>query len=163
MEREAVLDAIENIQERICCEIINMNAGGCGVFAAELLAALEELGYDDAQVRIFDYAENNMNISEVESLLRKYDLEGDLHNWYDNGVGFGHVKLQWHDRLIDSEGTADHDENATWGFMDKLQPGAVSSGTIKKLANNAAGWNYMYDRSQNRTVRRIIREELQLN
>lgn len=147
------------VQERVNSEIVRMNWGGCGVFAAELCAVMQEIGITDARIRVYGYDCEGTDLNELEQHLRENGIDvSDTCNWNDCGVNFGHIVVEWADRVWDSEICGDDiSRNNQWCGND-MYSGYISYDALVELAANPSGWNFMYAREQNPHVRKIIRE-----
>ena len=128
-------------------KIPNINYGGCGVFAEALHAALAKSGIKSAIAIVS--REGDGVIRSVNEL---------------NFAQFMHMVVRVDGKYLDSDGvyasntlTAVSNSRAKYGFMaDKLD---VAHPKALKAMNRLAGeWNPMFDRTNIRRMRKMVRD-----
>lgn len=150
---------LANIACAIENQIENMNAGGCAVYAVEIVKRLNAIGFKNAKLRTYGYAYNTkgvvINSVEQKLLGAKGTLPASSVAWNDNGVWFNHVRVEWQKHLWDSEGIVTMREGREWSFS-KLQEGDISLDALALLCESQRNWNCCFDRAQIPDVRAIM-------
>jgi hypothetical protein len=151
---------IENISAEIENTIIEINSGGCAVFAVELVKRLNLIGFVNAKLRTYGYAYNTkgviINNVEQEILATNGALPNLTGEWNDNGVWFNHVRVEWQNRLWDSEGACSLRHGRSWGWGSVIQDGDISVPALDLLCKPQRNWNDTFDRKQIPNVKAIM-------
>lgn len=154
-----IKEALHAIADECNSNIELINRGGCAVYAVELAKRLEALGYDDYRIRTYG---RRLNIAKVEQLITTTNAQATIWDWYNNGVTFDHVRLQWRGFMWDAEG-AEKVADATSWMGSGIQDGKISLEAMAKLADSGRGWNFRFKRSQIPEMRSIMDEYLTVN
>ena len=152
------MDCLSIIQHEIARTIRCMNNGGCGVFAYLIASRMEEYGLSP-RIRVFS-RENPAGFGSIEELEEELvnNNNNRLKEWNSHNLNFSHVMVQLDDMIFDSDHTRQvHCYEQDGWLCSKLVKGSIRIETMAELAHDA-GWNMMYDRSQNGLVEKIITE-----
>lgn len=132
------------ISDRVNQSVPNVNCGGCGIFAVELVKRLERIGVKDAQIRCYG-GNRDVNVSEVDANFNGNYPES-LQPWTDNGIYFHHVRVEWNGKVYDA-GSVDSNTN-DWRWCNLLN-GSVSRKAMEVLIRRKANWNRTFKRWRN--------------
>jgi hypothetical protein len=150
---------LENIATEIENSIECMNWGGCAVYAVEIVKRLHAIGFKNAKLRTYGYSYNTkgiiINSVEQDLLATNGRLPRLGSEWNDNGVWFNHVRVEWQNRLWDSEGITSLRYGKSWRFS-VLQSGDISVSAVDLLCKLQCNWNDSFDRKQIPKVKRIM-------
>lgn len=148
---------MESVNQQIRDNIDSINAGGCAFFASELAKRMRAAGIKDFSVAVFgDVFEDESELIPLDAVIedmRSYDVDlNSIYNWNDNGIYFTHVAIEW--RGIKWDAVEPFDGNRWRGAFQ--YEGEFPEDSLHAIGQCSDGWNSMYDRSQNDTVREIL-------
>ncbi len=147
---------MELVQRNIHNTVSFVNSGGCGFFAVELLKRMRIVGLRDAHLRIYDEEPEN-DLSELETRLRDSGKAHCIHTWNSNGIWFSHIAVECMDYVWDAESILPVNDKLKWAGY-RIYQGSVSLETMEALTRSKEGWNSLYSRRQDNTVRAILND-----
>lgn len=156
----SLADKFNDFAEAFMADHPDINYGGCGVFAANLGAALKEAGYDAKCVVFSNYFDPisaaKVDLGAMQQSMEHWDL---MEDWYDQGISFYHVMLEVAGNgehfLADAEGTYPAD-TPNYRHAARLG-GTLSVETMAVLAEDN-DWNTTFNREEIPTVRSKLRQ-----
>ena len=122
-----------------------VNHGGCAVFAVIIAKKLEQLGYNDYKIRVYNQAYSNVNISCAEA---RVNGNTDMNEWHNNRVDFAHVVVEWKGMMWNAGHVTKRSNAKRWGWGLQLQRGSISMSAMSALASTQKGWNDTFDRKR---------------
>lgn len=148
---------MELVNESIRNNIDSINAGGCAFFASELAQRMQAAGIEDFSIAVFgDVIEDESELVPIEEAINDMlSWDGDLnsiYSWNDNGIHFAHVVIEWRGIKWDA---VEPFEGTKWRGAFQYE-GEFPEDSLHAIGQCSDGWNCMYDRSQNDTVREIL-------
>ncbi len=154
-DNDTLEKCLEQISTRIGEEVRNINCGGCGVFAIELVKRLEKIGVKDAKIRCYG-GSSNVNVAEVEA-----NFNGNFpvrsQPWSENGIYFHHIRVEWNGKVYDG-GSIDSNTN-DWRWCNLLA-GSISRQALEPLVKFKANWNSYFKRYGNMSKIRGIMDAI---
>lgn len=122
-------------------DIVNLNCGGCGVFAYVAGSVLNKFHNCEARFKVVTWGEKSKN-TDIHTLVPKKDKH-NIDSWYNNGMSFPHILIEVNLKgekpfIIDSDGLS---EMTTY-------KGSVPIRHLRGLVRKPKGWNDDFRRSQ---------------
>lgn len=160
---EAMLTEIGDSVERLDSDV---NSGGCGIYAYEMLKRLSKNGILG---KIVVYHEiwstpTDWNVANVENNLRKRRIGvSNMFNWFDNFnvTGFAHIKVEIDNKVFDSVEIVDSEESNIWNTFYKRMEGYLSLDALAKINRNRSNWNPTFNRKFVPKIRKIMDQTFQ--
>lgn len=159
-------EMLAEIGERVESLDSDVNSGGCGIYAYELLKRLSKNGIDGKIVVYHSTWDTptDWNITNVENNLRKRRIGiSNMFNWYDNFnvTGFAHIKVEVDNKVFDSEESVDIEESNIWNTFYKRMEGYLSLDALAKINRMRSNWNPTFDRKFVPKIRKIMDQTFQ--
>lgn len=139
-----------------------VNSGGCGFYAYELIKRLQENNIDAKIVVYCDsddfYYDDNANIQLKEEYLKTNKIAVSyMHNWcrYVDVGGFGHVKVEVNNKVYDSDGGVLVKRSSRWNWFRRMD-GYLSVETLRKILRPKSNWNSRFNRKHVPKIRKIM-------
>lgn len=158
-----IIDKLNDLAWKADTQINDLNSGGCAVFAYEVAKKLKEQGIDAVGVvamSSFSLDDDWPNVSDVRNRL--YDVS-DAEEWYDNGVIFSHVGVEFElDGMkyhYDSSGVQPVQpwlNRQDWKVLD----GRLEIDDLKALADVPSNWNTWFNRNQIPKMQQLVKYTL---
>lgn len=146
MDYAAIEACLTKIGEEVERKIRSVNCGGCGVYAVELAKRLESIGVKNYRIRAYGDTDK-VNITKVEKTVFNSALPTNREDWNENGIQFHHVKLQFNNKLWDSEESVPVRKAKSWHWAT-LQQGYITRKALELLTAIPSNWNSWFDRKQ---------------
>lgn len=148
--KSEVRKCLTAIADEVVDNIMNVNAGGCGVYAVELAKRMKRLGIEGVKIRVYSYKRNGRlpNISTVENKVFNNIPPETNELWARNGVWFCHVRMEWDNRLWDAEGDVPVRGSKIWNYWYEKHPGEVSITALNLLCGKQVNWNRSFNRAE---------------
>ena len=140
-----MIKEIDKIVQSINDEIMNINCGGCCVFAESLFPYLESLGLKP-QVKVIDFYGQNKG-DDLSTIRKIMHNSLSLSEWNKNGVDFNHVVVQFTYRkrayIVDSTGVF---SELKFHRISGIIKGSFSYAEARSFSENK-NWNHWFDRT----------------
>lgn len=140
-----MIKEINKIVKSINDEIVDINCGGCCVFAESLFPYLEGLGLKP-QVKVIDFYGQNKG-DDLTTIRKGMNNSLSLSEWNKNGVDFNHVVTYFIYRkrayIVDSTGVF---SEAKFHRVSGIIKGSFSYTEARSFSENK-NWNHWFDRS----------------
>lgn len=153
ISEKAVLNLVRSMSPLILRQSPSINAGGCALFAIELVKRLEAAGVTGLKIRAYG-ASAETNATEVEQNIFGKKLPKSTWEWNANGVYFDHVVVEWNGHILDATGVKSPDDKFNGWY--RLQPGHISVKAMTILAKNRKNWNRWFNRRRMPGVRKVM-------
>ena len=152
MKNKIKIKDLQTLARTINQNIVNVNNGGCCVFAALVSERLKD--FYDVNVNVYGY-NIGVSIDDARSTIKKQTLS----EWNNKGVNFGHVVVEYKDKRgikREYDSTGNHKADGSICYEYNKTEGHLTLKETKILASRKAGWNKSFDRKQIPTMKRII-------
>lgn len=132
----------------------NINAGGCGVVAYTLAKELCAVGID-AKIAWLGCSKSEAERNDVFNKLLNTNNELTLHDLNDNGIRCAHCMVLVDGHYIDANGVV---KVLTGKWSHYPHTNTITWEQLKAVAENASGWNKMFDRTNIPTIEGLIKK-----
>lgn len=159
-------EMLAEIGERVESLDSDVNSGGCGIYAYELLKRLSKNGIDGKIVVYHNTWDTptDWNITNVENNLRKRRIGiSNMINWFENFnvSGFAHIKVEIDNKVVDSVEIVDIEESNIWNTYYKRMEGYLSLDALAKINRIRSNWNPKFNRKFVPKIRKIMDQTFQ--
>jgi len=155
-----LIKLLSDVAKRVNEKIPGINSGGCCVFAAEVYPYLKGLGLKP-KIRVAD----RFIVKEctIEKVRRKVNDRGNIDDWNDNGLWFGHVVCEFEYKgksyFFDSKKVYVKKEECEGVLKFNLYKGNLTYNEGVMLASSSRGWNRSFDRKQIQKMRDTLEKQ----
>lgn len=164
-EPSGLIKSLRNLTRVVNMNVRDVSSGGCGVYAACVGSELERLGVNVDIVIVDEDVDDktaSVSIAAARAKIKTARKKVNVFTWNLYGIEFGHVVVEFEYRgkryWCDSNKVVPAgDADPTFGW--RPYRGRMTVKEIKKIARTADGWNRTYDRSNNDTLRKIVKHQ----
>ncbi len=155
----SIVTKLNKLGKEVNTRYPTINAGGCCVYAALIVAALHKQGIIAHGIVA---AWNNTGETNID-LVRKKIRSNTVGEWESKGVHFNHVGVEF---SVDGKTKWKHyDSNGVYRKSSSLMDWPVYEGRLtlkelKDLAKCASGWNTRFDRNSIPALRKLVKTHL---
>lgn len=138
------------------CKFKQINYGGCGVYAALVGKALQDM---NVKVKVLLAGAWHGCDSHVDEARKFVKNVGRKRQWCDNGVSFGHVGLEfyWKGRKYHYDSNGCHKpEKSLDGCL--IYKGRLTVEECIAVAREREGWNESFNRRGLPTLRKMVKD-----
>ncbi len=155
-----LIDHLNALGSTVNSKYPKINYGGCAVFASIVGQELLKMGVHTSIIVGGDRW--TLDGADIDKARTKVNNIGKKTEWRDNGIGFGHLGLEFYWKRKKYH----YDSNGAHKPGKKLDGVALYKGrfTVEEctaVANEPEGWNHEFDRKQIPALRRMVKKHFE--
>lgn len=157
----SIIRQLNLLGEEVNNRFPSINAGGCAIYAAIIIAALKKHGIP-ARAIVASHNAKPFNSAGIPLTEYATNIKNGTHEeWGGYGVDFAHVGVEF-----EINGVRKHyDSNGVTRAKSKLYiwpiyKGGIEYNILRKVVKDQAGWNKEFNRKDIPALRRLVKQYL---